>query len=653
MIEEELEAALGAEDPEEALAAWGRAGRLEEGFDRLRNSLARAKVKGGKKRDRLLAAAWRAGFGLGDPWLQFPAGICVGAVAPVAPRVAVGTFGNLVEVFEGPGLAREVRFEMPRRPEYLGFHGPALLAACEHHDATALWVKRWVPGSPEPTGRVLPTPGIPWPALRAASADGTRGVIDSRKGAVALVDLAEESPLVPVQVVDGENRDRTFIRGASFSPDGAHLLLHTQEFHGTEAGDRFDIHRVLLVDPRDGSARRLAVSCKELLDVRWLEAPARVRIHALPDEEPVIYASSYLEWETGPEPEPRTTTVALTDAASGEHLGAEDLPAPEALPALETDADVLRVGKHPRFPAGARPWFHAAPITALRLADAGRLLVSRDRADVCHVWDLATGLPIRRVALGEDEHLLVAAEAPVALRSKDGATWRRFPLRGKGAATSLPTGMPAGRTPDSFALAPAGDRMVLTNFQREVLLHDLAEDELAAPLAPPAGDAYPRRCGFGPDGTWVWVLTGDPPSLEIGGAAPGETRTAHALPGDTSYDLRVHALEGDRRCLVEGRGFLALVDPRAGEPVRVLREGEDLQVLARSPDARRLVLASADAGLEYLETDGPELRYRSLPSPLAEDAGRRGAMLFLPGGASLLVAVLGHVRLVAWPNRPT
>lgn len=110
-LRQEVEATPG--DPArwpDLLTAYGRAGRLEEGLELLRGCLARA--GGGERLERaLLGEGFRAGFGLGDPFLQVKSGLAQVEFAPDGRHLLLVTGRTGARLLETAHFTPRVRIE--------------------------------------------------------------------------------------------------------------------------------------------------------------------------------------------------------------------------------------------------------------------------------------------------------------------------------------------------------------------------------------------------------------------------------------------------------------------------------------------------------------------------------------------------------------
>lgn len=667
------------------LAAFGRAGRLEEGAVWLRNLLVRGR-RGPAREREYLALLRRHGHGIGDPGFQHGAGYREArapdgrhlAVIEGARLVVYATVRGEVRILEaGPGPIDTVAWSGDSRGLLVaGWLGAGELGLTRYRLDRRLEAVR---------GRVR-LPGIAPAGARILVDRELAGVVVvGRDGAVARARLRTaggglEAAVDPYPA----GSPAAGFAGASLSPAGEYLLT----WQGTDAvsAGLLDLGRGswLTAGPTPGRAREMLWS-----------ADGRRGAVALEEElEPPTQANPFDDEDRG-SPGTYRARVLVLDPAAGRGLGIDGPPRegntrpvgfrPDGLlgisgttfdpatgaavdaPPLEVRAEPrrARVGagasisgaiawaalpfsdaSRPREAPSRRPLVHERPLVSLQLAGDGRRLLTVEGRAKGVVWEVATGLPLLRTG----------AESAALGLARDGSAWvgagkgyRVVPVERPEAALVVPVRPyqpPHQGHYELVDLAPDGRSVAVHGWPWGIEILPLGSAQPRASLD--RGSSACRSLRYVAGGARVVVLrfpsVAQPTLLQVYRAEDLAELESFEV-GVLDYgagDADLAELPGDAGILVGVPGGPLACRSGTGRALRLVDRPGATGRFALAPDGRQLALA-VPGGIELWDLGASPRCAARIETPLGAPRG----LAFSPDGESLWYTQACHVRMAA------
>jgi WD40 repeat protein len=286
------------------------------------------------------------------------------------------------------------------------------------------------------------------------------------------------------------------------------------------------------------------------------------------------------------------------------------VPMAAAAPALDAQGDPLPAGALARL--GTLRFRHRAEVDCLALSADGKVLATGAADNVIHLWDVASGKPLRRF-----ERLSAAGAAYCAALSPDGKV------------LAAPTRTDRAGVPE------------------QVILLDTATGKELRRLGEPLGSAC-ARLAFSPDGKAVAAGEWQTGIVHVWDAATGKEISAwkaHAARKEEfGLGLTALAFSADGKRLVTAGGddkVARLWDAATGKAIQSFTgHAGGVHCAALSADGRVLATAAADATARLWDVaTGEELRV------LAPDKHGITAIALSPDGKTLLTGGEGPIHV--------
>lgn len=655
------------------LLAAARRGELDPAVRRLRLGI----HPGGAAESAFLGAVRDAGFGLGDPHLQFPAPLASAALAPDRRHLAVllvdgtldlyrladprdltryrfgagrgavafaadsASLGVLTPGPDGPRGAR-ITLDDPPRLAPLAFPGPAgpAFAVLGASPDLGTWVVA------DPTRAHLLRAGTgPSPALALGSGAGEpRAARFSAAGDAVVVERTVGPGRSAYTFLDVEGARATPIHPSfapdlawSFAADGS-LALGARQADGIESEDdpwapfpRLVPWLHVLVFDRPAGRR-----------IGELAAEGDSRTCAFDPEGGIRLGTTRVGPDLAPDP---------TFKCRGEAAGSEGW----RLPPPAWQGDFTDAPRPPDLPAALRaPLGGGSPLVELEVLADGRVR-ARDDSGADLLWTLVgPWRPPVRLPRDDSSYRVLAADGTVAVRMTPAGNLVVSDLADPGGDRRFLLGRDQHESFHALALLPGAAGLVVFSDHGRVSRLELASGTVRAHRTLPGPRI--RRAGATPDGRWVWAVREAEAGLLVLDA--GDLSVRLALDVERfSTSLPVLGLPDRGLLLTRTAQALLVLDPAAGTTRELLPRSARPGPMACTPDAGELALV--DAGVPGTPT--PTLARFALvgsgagtlgldprPAP-PPPGGPIRALAYAPDGARLLVTQQAHVRVLTLP----